>query len=79
MTLPSSDWCEPSGSNVAGSPALTVPNCVTPMLAVASNPPPPCTTTLAVDEAAVTELPTVRPSDTTVPAIGLVIVACAIA
>jgi len=46
---------------------------------VASNPPAPFTTMCWVDEPAVASSPTARSTATTVPAIGLTMVACAIA
>src|SRR5262249_61910950 len=47
-----------------------------PMVVDTSKPPSPCTMTLAVVDAPLTESPGARLTATTVPAIGVAIVAC---
>src|SRR5689334_19677196 len=78
-TLPAIDCSDPSGTTVALSPTLTGAMSLTPTLVETSKPFAPAITTLAVDEPAVTCWPACNDKPTTVPMIGLLIVACATA
>ena len=79
VTCPANERSEPSGTREAAWPTATSPMSARPTVATTSNPPSPSMMIAVVDEPAVTSSPTAIPTDTTVPAIGLTIVAWATA
>ena len=76
-TWPSSVFENPSGRTVAVSPTFTLAMLATGTVVATSQPPWPTTMTLSVDESALTDWPTDKPTDATVPLMGLTTVACA--
>ncbi len=75
-TLPASESLVASGTTVAASPTFRLAMSLTLTVVEISYPPAPTTTMVAVVDDAVTWWPTWMPTAATVPATGLVIVAC---